>query len=90
LRAAVILVATQIIGAASAVAILAGAEVAHGHGAAPIGGWPLAVHVWMRGSSANGYGATAAAALLLTIMIWVLQGVAQLRASSEGVPQEHR
>jgi len=90
LKAALILVATQIVGAAAAIAILTGAEVAHSHGAAPIGGWPLAVHVWMRGSSANGYGATAAAALLLTVMIWVLQGVAQLRASTEGVPQEGR
>jgi ABC-type phosphate transport system permease subunit len=88
LRSAIIIVATQIIGAASTIALLAGANVSGGHGAAPIGAWPLAVHVWMRGSSTSGYGGTAAAALLLAIIIWVLQGIAQLRALPDAVQQE--
>ena len=52
------------------------------------GAWPLAVHVWIRGASASGYGGTAAAALLLAIIIWVLQGVAQLRALPDAAQQE--
>ncbi|MBV8172543.1 MAG: ABC transporter permease subunit [Candidatus Eremiobacteraeota bacterium] len=90
LRGALILVATQIVGAAAAIAIVAGAQAPGGHGSAPIGAWPLAVEVLTRGSAASGYGATAAAALVLTILIWVLQGVAQLRASAESAAQEDR
>jgi hypothetical protein len=81
-------VTTQIIGAAAAIAVLAGANVPGADGAAPIGAWPLAVHVWMRGSSPSGYRGTAAAALLLAIIIWVLQGVAQLRALPDAAQQE--
>jgi ABC-type phosphate transport system permease subunit len=83
LGSAIIIVATQLIGAAAAVAIVAGALVARSGGAAPVGAWPLAVHVWMRGGNIGGYGATAAAALFLGLMIWFLQGLAQLRANPD-------
>lgn len=90
LRGAIIIVATQIIGAVAAIAIITGASVHGGHGAAPIGAWPLAVHVWSRGASISGYGATAAATLLLAVMIWMFQGVGQLRAAPDGgASQEH-
>jgi ABC-type phosphate transport system permease subunit len=83
LGSAIIIVATQLIGAAAAVAIVTGALVPRTGGAAPVGAWPLAVDVWMRGGNIGGYGATAAAALFLGLMIWFLQGLAQLRANPD-------
>ncbi|MBV8281291.1 MAG: ABC transporter permease subunit [Candidatus Eremiobacteraeota bacterium] len=96
LRSAYIIVATQIIGGAATIAILAGASVPGSRGALPIHAWPLAVHIWLRtnalsplrGSSTGGYGGAAAAALLLAVLIWVLQGIAQLRAAPESASQE--
>jgi len=88
---AVTIVATQIIGAAGAIAIIAGANVPNSTGAAPIYAWPLAVHVWIRAGAVSGYGATAAGALLLAILIWLLQGAARLRSGADaGMPQEGR
>jgi len=88
---AVTIVGTQIIGAAGAIAIIAGANVPNTIGAAPIHAWPLAVHVWIRASTVSGYGATAAGALLLSALIWLLQGMAQLRSNPDaGGPQEAR
>jgi ABC-type phosphate transport system permease subunit len=90
LGSAIIIVATQLIGAAAAIAIVAGALVPRSSGAAPVGAWPLAVHVWVRGGDIGGYGATAAAALFLGLMIWFLQGVAQLRGSPDARRREVR
>jgi phosphate transport system permease protein len=88
---AVMIVGTQIIGAAGAIAIIAGANVPNSTGEAPINAWPLAVHVWIRASAAGGYGATAAGALLLAALIWLLQGIAQLRSNPDAAePQEGR
>jgi ABC-type phosphate transport system permease subunit len=72
------------------VAIVAGALVPRSAGAAPVAAWPLAVHIWVRAGGMGGYGATAAAALFLGLMIWFLQGVAQLRGSPDARRREVR
>lgn len=79
LWAAALIVATQMIGGAAAIALVAGVIVPGGPGRAPVGAWPLATDVWAHGMSGAHYGVTAVGALILTVVIWVLQGVALLR-----------
>lgn len=91
LGAAILIVATQMLGGVVVIALVAGSIVPRGLGWAPIGWWPLAIEVWSHGSNASRYGVAAAGALLLTVIIWVLQGVALLRqAPSHVVTQEQR
>ena len=85
---AFLLGATNIIGGAAVIAITAGATAPGGGGKVPIEAWPLAVQLWMQAPAASSYGETVAGALLLTLLLWLLQGVGLLRAtpapSSEG------
>jgi ABC-type phosphate transport system permease subunit len=91
LGAAILIVGTQIIGGAAAIALVTGSIVPRGFGWAPVGGWPLAVDVWSHGADGSRYQVAAVGALMLTVIIWVLQGVALLRqAPSHVVAQEHR
>lgn len=98
LGAAVLIVATQMIGGVAVIALVAGSIVPRGQGWAPVGAWPLALSVWSltlsawsHGSSSSRYGVAAVGALLLIVIIWVLQGVALLRqAPSHAVTQERR
>ena len=89
LARAIGIVITQMVGGVAVIAMVAGAfapGTPH-----PIGAWPLAVHLWVRATDAAGYGVTAALALVLTLVIWLLQGVAALRsAPAAGAPQEER
>ena len=73
--------ATNIIGGAAVVAIAAGATAFAGGGQAPVGSWPLPVQLWLQAPKASSYGVTAAGALLLTLLLWLMQGVGRLRAS---------
>jgi len=84
LGAAVLIVATQIIGGAAAIALITGW--------APVGSWPLAVDIWAHGADTYRFGesVTAAGALILTIAIWLLQGAAMLRQAPSHDAQESR
>jgi ABC-type phosphate transport system permease subunit len=73
--------ATNIIGGAAVIAITAGALVPGSEGTAPIGAWPLAVQLWLQAPVASSYHATAAGALLLTCLLWLLQGIGLLRST---------
>ena len=84
LGAAALIVMTQIIGGASAIALVDSVTSPRGLGWAPIGAWPLAVDIWVHGTNQPRFAAAAAGALLLTVSIWLLQGIAQLR----GAPSE--
>jgi molybdate transport system permease protein len=91
LGAVALIVATQIIGGAAAIVLVTGAIVPRGLGWSPVKAWPLAVDVWSRGADPIHYAATAVGALLLTVIIWLLQGVALLRqAPSFGNAQDSR
>lgn len=91
LAAAVIIAATQIIGGAAVVAIVGGARVPLAQETAVVGAWPLAVHLWLHSTDAATYGMTAAAAVVLSLCLWLLQGVALLRsAPAEGGSGDYR
>lgn len=92
LGAAVIIVATQMIGGAAAIALITGTIAPGGMGWAPVGAWPLAVDVWAHGADTYRFGesVTAAGALILTVAIWLLQGAAMLRQAPSHDAQESR
>jgi len=81
LGAAVLIIATQIIGGAAVIALVDGVATPRGFGWAPLSAWPLAVDIWARGSHATRYSVTAAGTIILAVVIWLLQGVAQLRGA---------
>jgi phosphate transport system permease protein len=79
LGAAILIVATQMIGGAAVIAIVTGSTATNSTGSAPVGAWPLAVDIWSHGADAYRFGVTAVGALALIFIIWLMQGVAQLR-----------
>jgi phosphate transport system permease protein len=86
LGAAVLLVVTQIIGGAAVIALVDGVMTPRGFGWAPLSAWPLAVNIWAHATDATRidptrYGVTAAGTIILTVVIWLLQGAAQLRVA---------
>ena len=78
---AITLGATNMIGGAAVVAIAAGALAQGSGGQDPIGAWPLAVQLWLHAPVVSQYGATAAGALVLTMLLWLVQGFGLLRAT---------
>jgi phosphate transport system permease protein len=79
LGAAILIVATQMIGGAAVVAIVTGSTATDSSGWTPVGAWPLAVDIWSHSADAYRFGVTAVGALILIALIWLMQGVAQLR-----------
>jgi len=78
---AITLGATNMIGGAAVVAIAAGAMAQLPGSQDPIGAWPFAVQLWLQAPDVKLYGATAAGALVLTILLWLVQGFGLLRAT---------
>ena len=73
--------ATNIIGGAAVIAITASALAPGQIGQQPIGGWPLAVQLWLQGPVKDTYGAAAGGALVLISSLWLLQGLGLLRTT---------